>query len=94
MKIIQQFHEILSYNDISKLEVAGRTCYQSQDRISGIEKERIEKERIEKIKGSVYQEEQTPSLQFQKTDVALFDNQYPSWKKSFLLKEIAAHRFS
>jgi len=33
MKIIEQSHEILSYTDIGILERAGRTCYQSQEKI-------------------------------------------------------------
>ena len=33
MKIIEQSHEILSYTDIGMLEKAGRTCYQSQEKI-------------------------------------------------------------
>ena len=33
MKLVDQSHEILSYTDISMLETAGRTCYQSGEKI-------------------------------------------------------------
>lgn len=44
MRIIKQSHEILAYDDISMLERAGRTCYQSQDRI-GCNDERVGRDR-------------------------------------------------
>ncbi len=34
MKIIKQSYKILSYGDLSKIEISGRTCYQSQNKMT------------------------------------------------------------
>ena len=41
MKIIEQTHEIMAYNDIGKIEMAGRTCYQSQGKVGCTDKDLI-----------------------------------------------------
>jgi thymidylate synthase (FAD) len=35
MIIIEQSHEILHMDDIKRIEIAGRTCYKSEDKITG-----------------------------------------------------------
>ena len=34
MKIIEQSHEILHIDDLARIEIAGRTCYKSEDKIT------------------------------------------------------------
>jgi len=41
MKLIPQSHEIISYPSLKMIETAGRTCYQSQDKITDSSSERF-----------------------------------------------------